>query len=99
MSIISLFSLVDPSLTNHSYSDKESVQTISGIKGAPSCVTILFIVILMTIAISTSFAIAYISEARTLLVTCLHLVDDQWIMLPAIVKDSFDTSSLDRIIT
>ncbi|KAF1967818.1 hypothetical protein BU23DRAFT_482252 [Bimuria novae-zelandiae CBS 107.79] len=59
MSIIRRFSFVVPSLTRHSYSEYKSVHTTSGID---------------TIAMSTPLTILYISNARTLLVTRLHLV-------------------------
>ena len=63
-----------PSLTRHSYSDFESVQTTSR-RSIPSA---LSTVDLTDAPMSNPWAIPYSSEARTLLVTRLHLVDDQW---------------------
>jgi len=72
MSIIRRFSCVVPSLTRHSYSDLESVQRISG-KSIPST---LSIVNLTKAPMSKPWAIPYSFEAKTLLVTLLHLVKD-----------------------
>jgi len=72
MSIINRFSCVVPSFTRQSYNDLESVQRTSG-KSIPS---ILSIVDLTEALILKPWAIPYSSEARTLLVTLLHFVDD-----------------------
>jgi len=57
--------------------DRESVQRTSG-KLIPRT---LSIVDLAEAPISKPWAIPYSSEARTLLVTLLHLVEDQWSIL------------------
>ena len=76
ISIISLFSAIVPNLTRQSNRDFESVHRTSGrlIWSALSIVDFIVAVI------SNPWAIAYSSEASTLLVTLLHLVDDQWSM-------------------
>jgi hypothetical protein len=68
--IISLFSCVVPSFTRHFYSDLESVQRIRG-KSIPRT---LSIVDLTKAPMSNPWAILYNSEAKTLLVTLLHLI-------------------------
>jgi len=72
ISIINRFSCVVPNLTKHSYNDFESVHRING-KSIPST---LSIVDLTKAPISKPWAILYNSEAKTLLVTLLHLVED-----------------------
>ena len=82
MSIISLFSLVVPSLTRQSYRDFESEHIITGICGMLSVRTICWRVVLSAIALSNPLTIPYSSLARTLRVTLLHLVEFQCTMLP-----------------
>ncbi len=65
-----------PSLTTQSYKDLESVSSLSGKR--LFSLRIRSIVDLMTEPTSKPFAMAYNSAASTLLVTRLHLVDDQW---------------------
>ena len=71
-SIINRFSCVVPNLTKHSYSDLESVQRISG----KSILSTLSIVDLTKAPMSNPWAILYSFEAKTLLVTLLHLIED-----------------------
>ncbi|KAF1357494.1 hypothetical protein EJ07DRAFT_39148, partial [Lizonia empirigonia] len=52
MSIISRFSFVVPSLTRHSYSEYESVHTMSGMGGRPRRSVIILRVVRMAIAMS-----------------------------------------------
>jgi hypothetical protein len=62
------------------------VYTIVGIMGSLSQSVIIFRVVPIAIAMLTSPTIPYISDARTLQVICLLLVELQWIRLPWIVK-------------
>ncbi|KAF1357477.1 hypothetical protein EJ07DRAFT_41166, partial [Lizonia empirigonia] len=75
ISIISRFSAVVPSLTRHSYNEYESVHTISGIGGRPRRPVIILRVVRIAIAMSTPLTMPYVSDARTLRVTRLHLVE------------------------
>ena len=72
MSIIRRFSCVVPSLTRHLYSDLEFIQRISG----KSILSTLSIIDLIEALILKPWAILYSFEAKTLLVTLLHLVED-----------------------
>jgi len=73
-SIIRRFSCVVPSLTRHSYSDFESVQSISG----RLILRTSLVVALRAPAILKPSTITYNSEASTLLVTLLHLTEVQY---------------------
>ncbi len=81
MSIIKRFSIVISSLTKHSYNDLESEQMTIGICTSPRTSMIRPKVVLRAIPLSNSVIILYNSLANTDLVTRLHLVDDQWMML------------------
>ena len=72
-STMSLFSCVVPNFTKQSYKDFESVQMRSGrvIRKIFSSVD------LIVASTSNPCAIPYSSEARTLRVTLLHLIEDQ----------------------
>jgi hypothetical protein len=72
-SIINLFSAVVPSLTKQSNKDFESVRRING----REICSIRSMVDLIIASTSKSLVIAYSSVANMLLVTRLHLVDDQ----------------------
>ena len=72
ISIISRFLLVVPSLTRHLYNDFESVQMTIGTSYWRTWKSVAF----NTTPMSKPWAIAYNSEASTLLVTCLHLIED-----------------------
>jgi hypothetical protein len=72
-STISRFSCVVPSLTKQSYKDFESVQRISG----SEIHRIFLIVNLIAAPILNPYTIPYSSDAKTLRVTLLHLIDDQ----------------------
>ena len=67
------FSCVVPSLTRHSYSDFESVQSIS----SRLILRTSLVMALRAPVISKPSTIAYNSEASTLLVTLLHLTEVQ----------------------
>jgi hypothetical protein len=72
ISIMRRFSCVVPNLTKHSYNDFEFVQRNSG----RSILSTLSIIDLIEALILKLWAIAYSFEAKTLLVTLLHLVED-----------------------
>ncbi|KAF1972277.1 hypothetical protein BU23DRAFT_468511 [Bimuria novae-zelandiae CBS 107.79] len=74
MSIIRRFSFVVPSLTRHSYSEYKSVHTTSGIDGRPRRSVLILSIVKIAIVILMLLIILYVSNARTLLVTRLHLV-------------------------
>jgi hypothetical protein len=74
MSIIRRFLFVVPSLTRHLYSKYKSVHTTSRIKSRPRRSVIILSVVKIVIAMSTLLTMPYVSNARTLLVTRLHLV-------------------------
>jgi hypothetical protein len=76
-STISCFSCVMLSLTKQSYKDFESIQRISGSK----IYKIFLIVALIAAPILNPCVILYSSEAKTLRMTLLYWIDDQWIML------------------
>jgi hypothetical protein len=57
ISIIRRFSYVVPSLTKHLYNKYKSVQTTIGVCENPSCLVIILIVMLITMAISTPLTI------------------------------------------
>jgi hypothetical protein len=76
-SIMNRFFCVVSSLTRQSYNDYESVQNTKRTRR----LRMLNNVALRDVSRSTSWANAYNSTARTLRVTRLHLIDDQWIML------------------
>ena len=69
--IIRRFSYVIPSLIRQSYSDFELVQVTSG----RLILSILLIVALIVPVISKPYTIVYSSEASTLLVTLLYLIE------------------------
>ena len=77
MSIINLFSCVEPSLTRQSYRDFESVYVTRLTDRRRICCT----VDLITIALSKPRDIAYSSAANTLRVIRRHLTDAQCMML------------------
>src|SRR6266568_8695391 len=77
-STISRFSCVVPSLTKQSYRDFKSVQRVIGSRS--SC-RIFSMVALIAAPVSNPWAIPYSSDAKTLRVTRLHLIDDQWTIL------------------
>src|SRR5436190_19383722 len=79
-STISCFSCIIPSLTRHSYSDFKSMQIVSGMLPWHRQVSIWFKVNLIVAAVSKPRESAYNSEAKTLLVTCQHLTDCQWMI-------------------
>jgi hypothetical protein len=58
MSIIKRFSFIVPSLTKHLYNKYKLVQTTIRVYRNPSCLLIILIVVLITIAILTSFTIS-----------------------------------------
>ena len=66
-----------PSRTRHWYREFESVQMAIGNLMLSSFSTVA----LITKPVSKPATIVYSSDAKTLLVTCLHLVDDQWMIL------------------
>jgi hypothetical protein len=74
MSIIRRFLFVVPSLIRHLYSKYKSVHTTSGIDSRPRRSVIILSVVKIAIAMSTPLTMLYVSNARTLLVTRLHLV-------------------------
>ena len=74
MSIIRRFSCVVPSLTRHSYSDFELVQSIS----SRLILRTSLVMALRAPAISKPSTIVYNSEASMLLVTLLHLTEVQY---------------------
>ena len=76
-STISLFSYMVPSFTRQLYKDFESVQRI---RGSQIC-NMASIVDLIAAPASNPWAIVYSSEARTLYITLLYLIDDQWSIL------------------
>ncbi len=75
---ISRFSYIVPSLTKQLYRDFESVQRI--ISSYLSC-RIFLIVALIAALVSNLQAILYSLDTKTLCVTCLHLIDNQWRIL------------------
>ena len=77
ISIVRRFSLVVPSLTRHLQSKYKSIQTIIRMVSSLSQSVIILRVVLIAKAISAPLTIPYISDARTLLVTCLLFVELQ----------------------
>jgi hypothetical protein len=75
MLIISLFSLVVPSLTRQLYSNLKSVHITTGIGGRFSVRTILESVKFKAIALLNPSTILYSLLASTLLVTLLHFTE------------------------
>ena len=75
-----------PSLTRHSYSEKESMYTTVGILGNPSFMVIIFKVVPIAYVISTPYTILYNSEASALRVTRLLLVELYVMILLVSVK-------------
>ena len=84
--IINCFSLVVLSLTRHSQSNSKSIQIIIGIFKRLRRAIIILIILLIVIAILTLQAITQISKVRILLVICLYLIEDQYKILPQIIK-------------
>jgi hypothetical protein len=74
MSIIRRFLFVVPSLTRHFCSEYKSVHTTSGIDSRLRRPVIILSVVKIVIAMLTPLTMPYVSNARTLLVTRLHLV-------------------------
>jgi hypothetical protein len=74
MSIIRRFLFVVLSLIRHSYNKYKSVHTTSRINSRPRRSVIILSVVKIAIAMSMPLTMLYVSNARTLLVTRLHLV-------------------------
>jgi hypothetical protein len=90
-STISRFSCVVPSLTKQSYKDFESMQRMS----RSEIHRIFLIVDLIAAPILNPYTILYSSNAKTLCMTLLHLIDNQWIMLALL---SLSTSMITKLI-
>ena len=77
-STISHFSCVVLSLTKQLYRDFESVQRV--INNYLSCRIFLMVTLIVALVLNL-WAILYSLDAKTLHVTCLYLIDDQWRIL------------------
>ncbi len=81
ISIIKHFSIIISNLTKHSYNDLELEQMTIDIRANPKISVIRPRVVLKAIPLSNPVIILYNSLANIDLVTHLHLVDNQWMML------------------
>ena len=77
-STISCFSYIVPSLTKQLYKDFKSVQRV--ISSCSSC-RIFLMVALIAAPVSNLYTILYSLDAKTLHITRLHLIDNQWRIL------------------
>ena len=75
---ISCFFYVVPSLTKQLYRDFKSVQRITN---SYLSYRIFSIVTLIAALVLNLWAILYNLDAKTLCITCLYLIDDQWTIL------------------